>query len=145
MPKDYDEFISNLVSWTTFYFQWKSGNEPHYQVILNRKIHNHTKVVFLSVSTTKIHDRERFIESRRFDPKTLVIVENWEVDFLTKRSAFHCNDPLDYDSYDLYWEYISWKLIPKWILPDNILSKILEWINLSTSISPRNKKIILWE
>jgi hypothetical protein len=123
MPKDYDDFIYNLVSWTTFFFEWKSWDVSHFQVILNTEINNHTKLLFLSVSTTQISGRERFITSRNFDPRTLVIVEPWEVSFLPKRSGFHCNDPLPYDSYDLYGEYISWNLKYKWVLPQKIWTR----------------------
>lgn len=140
---DINKFMWKISRWDVFLMHWNIKTEQmHYQVVLNDKINENDNIIYLSISTTKIENRKKFIETRWFFPKTLVIVYSWEVSFLSKDSCFDCNHISTYSKFDFFSDYELKKIKYKWKLPESIISKILHWVSLSKTISIKLKKEI---
>lgn len=141
---DAQELLASLKAGQVYLFHWKIETEqPHYQVILNKDFFESWSLIYISVSTTKIEKKERYITINNFPKETLVITEIWDVDFLPKRSCFNCNEIVSYEVFQLYWEYLSNNFIYKWELPKHILEKIYEWIKISPHV-PNYIKRKIW-
>lgn len=146
MYSSIEDFLNHLESWDTFLYHgsiWTA--HPHFQVVLNTEINGSSELIFLSVCTSNISGKERFISKRWLDPRTLVIVDPEEVSFLSKKSCFNCNGTVQYSIYTLYEDYVKNKMKPKWKLPENIIEKILEWVRISTLVTQREKDYIFWK
>jgi hypothetical protein len=143
MHSSIEDFLANLKAGDVFLFHWKITTEQkHYQVILNKSIKPDTKLIFASVATSQIKKRIDFITKKWLHPDTLVIIKSGEVAFLKLDSCFNCNEPMVYDQFSLFGDYLSGALIPQWRLSSEILEKIYNWIELSDMVSEKNKKII---
>ena len=140
---DAEDLLASFSRWQVFLCHGKINTEQfHYQVLLNNDFFETWEMIYLSVSTSNIEWRERFLELKWLDRRTLVIVEVWEVDFLSKRSCFNCNDIYSCNIHQLYWEYLEWNFRYVWDLPDIIMEKILNWIKISKMVSAYDKKAI---
>lgn len=140
---DADELLNSLKAWQVYLFHGKiDTTQPHYQVLLNKDFNKTGTMIYLSVSTSKIEGREKFIKIRDFPQDTLVIVEPWEVPFLTQKSCFNCNDVVSCDIYSMFWEMLSGNFKYKWDLPQDILEKIYYWISISPNVSKQTKRNI---
>lgn len=129
MHNSVEDFLISIKAGDVFLFHWKIETEQrHYQVVLNKTIDADTKLIFASVATSQIDKRMEFISKRWLHPDTLVVVKSGEVAFLKLDSCFNCNDPIPYDQYSLFGDYLTGHLIPQWRLPADILDKIYHWM-----------------
>ncbi|PZM83146.1 hypothetical protein DLH72_03900 [Candidatus Gracilibacteria bacterium] len=82
---DINKFMGKISRGDVFLMHGNIKTEQmHYQVVLNNKINENDNIIYLSISTTKIENRKKFIETRGFSPETLVMVYVGEVSFYQK-------------------------------------------------------------
>lgn len=142
MYKSADELLGDIQVWDVLRFHGKIHTpQEHYQVVLNAGDAT-IDFVCMSVATSQIEKRERYIQRHGLDEKTLVTIEVWEVSFFSKRTCFNCNDVLDYNKHDLFGNYLSGALSPVGQMPESIMGQILEGVRMSPMVSPRFKKMI---
>ena len=146
MYSSIEDFLSSIQAWDVFLFHWKIETEQkHYQVILNKFINADSKLIFASIATSQVEKRKEFISRKGLHPDTLVIVKSGEVSFLNLDTCFDCNQPTDYEQFELYGYHLDKHLNFQWRLSEEILQKIYCWIELSDMVSERNKRMIRGE
>lgn len=140
---DAEELLASLHRWQVYLFHGKVMTpQPHFQVILNDDFNETWEMIYISVATSKVEERKNYIKFRNLSKETLVIVEQWEVAFFSKRCCFNCNDVKTCNIYQLYWEYLENRFTYVWELSKDILEKILNWIKESLLVSDYDKKAI---
>lgn len=141
-----EEFREALSCGDIYYFHGNVDTpQPHYQMVINTNPSGVVEFVFLSVATTNIEGREKYVQFTSQAKETFVIIEPGQIKCLSKRCCFDCNSLISHNIHDLYWHHLQGKFHYKERAPENIVKKILEWIRLSDDVSPRDKKIIFDE
>lgn len=137
-----DDFSGKLTSWNVLKFHGKIHTpQEHYQVILSNP-NTYEDLIFVSVATSQIGNQLRRLQYQWLPDDSLVIVEVWEVPFLSLRTCFNCNSLESYSIYDLYSYFSEWKIKFTGNLPWNILQKIYDAIKITPRISLITKKKI---
>lgn len=129
---DINDFLKSIQPWNVFLFYHESihPDKSHYNVILSNNIWKNRFIVF-SIATSNVDDRIKWIERTWLNPDTLVIIEEWEVSFFSKRICFNCNDVIEFLADEIYWKYLEWTLKPIWNINNNIFKKIINWVLIS--------------
>lgn len=138
------DFINELKPWMVFYFKDVEVSElvPHYFVIINSDIKN-SPVLVLPVATSQIDKRIRRYELCNLNKECLVIVEPEKSNnILSKKTAFDCNEVKNKDILDLYSLFIRWKASYEWILPDEIIEKLRNWVLISNQVERWIKDLV---
>lgn len=138
------DFINELKAWMVFFFKDSEVSEfiPHYFVIINSDIKN-SPVLVLPVATSQIEKRKRWYQRCSLNPECLVIVETEESNsILSKRTAFDCNEVKNKSILDLYSLYVRWKANYEWILSDEIIEKLRNWVLKSNQVEKWIKDLI---
>lgn len=141
---DIDDFIKSLNPWNVFLFHHDLVHslKPHYSVILTDNLWFNKFIVF-SIATSNVDDRIMWIKRTWLDSNTLVIIEEWEVPFFSKRTCFNCNDVKEFLVDEIYWKYLKWTLKPIWNLNTTILRKIINWVLISDLVPEYMKDKII--
>lgn len=142
-----EEFKDRMLKkWSIRNFRGKietvNEEQKHWQVVLHNVDYD-DKVFFLTVATSQITKRKKYIQLRNLPNSTLVIVSVWESRYFTLETAFNCNDPIQYGIEQIYAEYIADPSIYKWVIEQTILDRIMKGICTSPQISKKIKDKIL--
>ncbi len=140
------DFFKNTKVWSVFYFTTEdvSSETPHYFVVINKDILT-SPVLVLPVATSKIEKRKRYYElqSNFLDKWSLVFVKPGETNkILEKESVFDCNRVKIKTIQELYEKYIDKELDYVWVLPENLVLKLREWVKLAKEIDNWIKDLV---
>jgi len=140
------DFLNSIKIWSVFYFKTSevSIKVPHYFVVINRDIFS-SPVLVLPVATSQIEKRKKYYElqSNFLDKWSLVFVNPQETNnILEKESVFDCNQVKIKTIEELYEKYIDKELDYIWVLPENIVLKLRNWVKLAKEIDNWIKDLV---
>lgn len=140
------DFLNSIKVWSVFYFKTSevSIKVSHYFVVINRDIFS-SPVLVLPVATSQIEKRKRYYELQKdfLDKGSLVFVKPEESNnILEKESVFDCNQVKIKTIEELYEKYIDKELDYVWVLPENLVLKLREWVKLAKEIDNWIKDLV---
>jgi len=139
-----NDFANTIKPWSVYYFTTIDVHStiPHYFVVINQNINN-SPILVLPVATSQLEKRKKYYNIHTLEKDALVIVNpkssNW---ILTKKSAFDCNFTKIKTIKELYEVFSKWKLKYIWILPEEIINKLRNWVKAARQVENWIKDLV---